>query len=398
MVAVIEFWIKGQPPTPSPPLPLTLTFDDLTDGGVNEVPHEALQGTLEFASRPPSPLFPWISVTPQSYTGTAILGSLFNYSVTASFDSWWDVAGFDVTVSWNNTLISLVDVFEGSFLRQGGASTSGWVNSTVDSVEVNYTKLSNPTPSTGTDSLFLLEFNVTYVASSYPTPTCAIALGPTDMISWPHPERPVAPWLGSNSTVDLNPPGCYITIINATYTAPAYKHDVGIGNVELSKTVVGVGFSINISVTAMNDGGLAEVFNVAVYANSLVIGTQQVNLNASSQTAFMFFWNTIGVAYDNYTISANASTVPGETNMTNNSFTGGVVAVSIPGDVIGGFKVNLMDLVTLALAYGSHCANYHYQGEPASPNWNPNADINNYGMVNLQDIVILANHYGQHYP
>jgi thiol-disulfide isomerase/thioredoxin len=71
--------------------------------------------------------------------------------------------------------------------------------------------------------------------------------------------------------------------------------------------------------------------------------------------------------------------------------------IRIPGDINGDGKVNLEDLVLLALAYGSHCANYHYQGEPASPNWNPNADINGDGIVSLADLVILAQHYGQHY-
>ncbi|MGA2309811.1 MAG: hypothetical protein ABSG57_09735 [Candidatus Bathyarchaeia archaeon] len=52
----------------------------------------------------------------------------------------------------------------------------------------------------------------------------------------------------------------------------------------------------------------------------------------------------------------------------------------------------------LANAYGSHRANYHYQGEPPSPNWNPNADVNNDGIVRLQDLVLLAVRYGQDDP
>lgn len=64
----------------------------------------------------------------------------------------------------------------------------------------------------------------------------------------------------------------------------------------------------------------------------------------------------------------------------------------------GDFKVGLTQLVILTNAYGSHCANYHYQGEPTSPNWNPNADVNDDGIVNLADLVIMANHYGQHHP
>ena len=57
-------------------------------------------------------------------------------------------------------------------------------------------------------------------------------------------------------------------------------------------------------------------------------------------------------------------------------------------------KVDLGDLVILAKAYASHCANYDYQGEPASPNWNTNADVNNDGTIDLTDLVSLAIHYG----
>jgi hypothetical protein len=62
---------------------------------------------------------------------------------------------------------------------------------------------------------------------------------------------------------------------------------------------------------------------------------------------------------------------------------------AIPGDLNGDFKVNLEDLVLLAQAYGS---------KPGYPNWNPNADIDNSGVVGLSDLVILALHYGQQYP
>jgi hypothetical protein len=63
--------------------------------------------------------------------------------------------------------------------------------------------------------------------------------------------------------------------------------------------------------------------------------------------------------------------------------------VTIPGDIDGDFKVKLVDLVILALAYGSR---------PGEPKWNPNADIDGDNVVGLSDLVILALHYGQHYP
>jgi parallel beta-helix repeat protein len=56
------------------------------------------------------------------------------------------------------------------------------------------------------------------------------------------------------------------------------------------------------------------------------------------------------------------------------------------GDVNHDNRVNLQDLVLLAIAYNS---------VPGNPKWNPNADLNGDGKVSLQDLVLMANHYGQ---
>jgi parallel beta-helix repeat protein len=61
----------------------------------------------------------------------------------------------------------------------------------------------------------------------------------------------------------------------------------------------------------------------------------------------------------------------------------------VPGDINGDSRVNLEDLVLLALAYGS---------KPGDPNWNRYADIDGDNIVGLSDLAILAQHYGQHNP
>jgi parallel beta-helix repeat protein len=58
------------------------------------------------------------------------------------------------------------------------------------------------------------------------------------------------------------------------------------------------------------------------------------------------------------------------------------------GDIDGHGEVTLIDLVPLAMAYGSR---------PGQPKWNPNADINNNGIVNFSDLVSLAKCYGKTY-
>jgi len=102
-----------------------------------------------------------------------------------------------------------------------------------------------------------------------------------------------------------------------------------------------------------------------------------------------FRWNTTGVIKGNYTISAHAWPVPGETNTADNVLTDGIVKVTIVGDVNGDGKVNIIDTFSVALAYGS---------EPGYPTWNPNYDINSDGKINLIDYFITALNYGKTDP
>lgn len=165
-------------------------------------------------------------------------------------------------------------------------------------------------------------------------------------------------------------------------------HDVAVVDVTSSKTVIGQGYSSQIYVRVANQGTFSENFNVTAYANTTAIGTQQADLNVVNQTILTFTWNTSGVAYGNYTLSAYAWPVPNEKNTANNNYIEGTIILTIPGDINGDFKVTRADLVLLASSYGS---------EPGEFNWNQNADIKGNGVVDLADLVILAIHYGQQY-
>jgi hypothetical protein len=163
-------------------------------------------------------------------------------------------------------------------------------------------------------------------------------------------------------------------------------HDVAV--TIQSKNVTSNSTSTSINVTTMNQGNTTETFNVTLYANTTNIGTQTVSLSNGSSTSLTFNWNTVGLDYGNYTITAYATPVPGETDTADNTFSCWIV-VTIPGDIDGNFKVSLADLVILAHAYGS---------KPGDSNWNPNADIDGNNIVGLSDLVILAQNYGQQYP
>ena len=100
-------------------------------------------------------------------------------------------------------------------------------------------------------------------------------------------------------------------------------------------------------------------------------GTQRgVKLDPGNQTTLTFTWNTTGFVKGNYVISANATTVPGETDTTDNTLTDGVVTVACPGDITGPTPnvpdgtVNMRDVSLVAKGFGANLVT-----DPASPKY-----------------------------
>jgi outer membrane protein assembly factor BamB len=167
------------------------------------------------------------------------------------------------------------------------------------------------------------------------------------------------------------------------------EHDVSIEGIIASKSVLGSGYSMGINVTAADLGSYTETLNLTAYANATIIGSENITLAAGISTTVTFTWNTTGLAYGNYTLSAYALLVLGETNTGNDNMTGGTVYVGIPGDINGDGIVDIYDGVIIAGAFNS---------QPGDHNWNPNADINGDGIVDIFDAVILAGNFNQRIP
>jgi len=170
-------------------------------------------------------------------------------------------------------------------------------------------------------------------------------------------------------------------------------HDVAVTNAASSKTVVGQGYDINVTVTLANQGGCPETFNVTFYANETIIGTlENVTLASGDFTTLTFTWNTTGFAKGNYTIWAYAWPVQDETDTADNTcYSTASVHVGTTSDINGDFKVDIKDLVLVIKYFGS------YPGHPTKP-WNPNADINSDNKIDIKDLVLVIKHFGEHYP
>jgi hypothetical protein len=181
----------------------------------------------------------------------------------------------------------------------------------------------------------------------------------------------------------------------AVVTSPTgLVHDVAVTNVKPFKTIVGAAKNCRINVTVTNEGNFTETFNLTLYAEitppASIIKTVTVsNLLIHETRNVTFTWNTTGFAKGNYTISAVAEPVPGETDTADNTFMDGWVKIAIYCDVNGDGIVDISDILDTALAFGS---------TPGQPRWNPNCDLDDNGIVDISDILEVALHYGETDP
>jgi hypothetical protein len=196
--------------------------------------------------------------------------------------------------------------------------------------------------------------------------------------------------LDGNDAGAVNPMNVTMDTDHTLHAVFLPHHDVSVINVaSLNKTIVCQGYSMNINVTVTNQGDYAETFNLTAYANATIIGSQNVTLPSGNFRTVTFTWNTTGFAKGNYTISAYAEPVQGETHTADNMLTDGIVKVTIVGDVNADGKVNLIDVFSVALAYGSY---------PGHPTWNPNYDVNDDHKIDLIDYFTAALSYGKTDP
>jgi len=177
---------------------------------------------------------------------------------------------------------------------------------------------------------------------------------------------------------------------NPTYTPrpPEEEHDVAIISVLPSRNLICMGSSMSINVIVENQGTCTEgeTTIISVYANAALVDESPIDLGSAEIATLSFSWNTAGFARGNYTISAYASPVGGETDLADNSFVDGKVKVTILGDVQGDAKVDIIDLLEMGKAFGS---------DPSKSSWNLYCDFNNDNKVDATDLLDLGENYGQ---
>jgi len=213
------------------------------------------------------------------------------------------------------------------------------------------------------------------------------------------PPCPGGNWMLVNFASWRPAPPCFAVIESAVVTSPLAEHDLAVINVTTSKQsclpapTIGRNYTLQINVTVENQGGYVESFFDVWTELSLgmpppiTVGPATVaSLGVGETVTLTFNWNTAGVAYGNYTVTGVVETVSGETDTGDNRLNDVYIFVTLPGDINGDKKVDILDAIKLANAFGS---------KSGDPRWNPNADINCDNKVNILDCIVLANYFGQ---
>jgi hypothetical protein len=207
------------------------------------------------------------------------------------------------------------------------------------------------------------------------------------MFNGPHQDQP-----GSDGIVDTN----FTIAVNNVDKYPLVKPFSGIGitDVITSRTVIAQGFTLNIDLRILNYGLYDELSTVTAYANTPAIATQAIALACRTSTAIVFTWNTTGWSKGNYTISAYVEPLQDEAETSDNTLGGGWVFVTIPGDVNGDKKVNILDCILIANHFGHAGGDGH---APGSKEWLDcvNCDINSDARTNVLDCIILSNNFNK---
>ena len=388
----MTFTIVSAPSPVNPTLTSVISLSPvstfLLDPNLNAVPNVSLGNvTFTFQFRAgPAPVTLTVSPSSQTFASNNFWnGTVFSEDVVVEYASGWALTNATTQLDYNNILTNVTSVtFDPIW------AASSWSEIVPGTLMLN---VSNPTsvPTNSTSALGIATINFMIIGQHSVPPE---PFGYSDVSTLHLHDFE----LGSNDSGLGYVP--FIIEVDGIVTVFAVAHDIAVTNVVTSKTIIGQGYSLNVNVTAANQGAYTETFNLTVYANTTYLASQNLTLLSGNSANVTFTWNTTNFVYGNYTISVYAGPILGETDTSNNNCTGGWVIVSLPGDLTGSNgwpdgKVDIRDV---------HYVAEHYGTTPSSPNWDPNCDVTGPtpgvpdGKVDIRDVNFVAVRYGDHYP
>jgi len=166
--------------------------------------------------------------------------------------------------------------------------------------------------------------------------------------------------------------------------------DVAVIDLTVDKTEVYPGELVNVTVKVENKGNLTESFTVMLtYNNHFIANITIQDLPPQAEQSASYIWNTTGFSPSyNESITAYAAPVPYERNINDNTFTDGIIKITLIGDVNGDGIVDIYDITLAAISFASNRGDLEY---------NERADINHDGTIDVFDLILIGLHFGEHY-
>lgn len=200
------------------------------------------------------------------------------------------------------------------------------------------------------------------------------------------------------------------SVFQASIVESSEVHDVAVTYVTAWPSRVLPLDVVHLNVTVENQGTSNESFNLTLYAaeNHTIQTVSVTDLSPAESETLTFVWYVSpGFAFEfmgwlfpppwpvdeplveNATIWAEADTVAGEVDISDNVYVDGAVTIVWwPLDVTGSGKIDIFDVVWLVGPYGCKLGDEGYH---------PMLDFNQDGKIDIFDIVILIGAYGAEY-
>lgn len=300
-LATVTFLVKEEGECP---LPLSNTRLTKFEGTIPEpvsIPHTSEDGYFKY------PL-PRLYVDPPSITdSTLVPGSSFTVNINTVEIG--DEEGkerylkaWEFYFSWDPNLLNATNVVEGSFLNQNGTRPTDFLsqtNQTEGYVHANCTLVASVLGANGSGTIATITFQVEATGETFLN-------------------------LYKTKLVDIENAPIIHTVRDGYFKNEI--RDIVITKVEAFPTTAKAGDHVTINVTVKNGGGVTETsIDISLMTPSppsptyVLIGTKSIpSLSPDQEKTLTFSWNTKKVSGGEYTIRAQASSVPGETDTANN--------------------------------------------------------------------------------
>jgi len=233
-----------------------------------------------------------------------LVGESFTINVTVANVT--NLYGWEFKLYYNNTMLNGTSISEGEFLKSHGETFFEEINFT-DTYNATHgilwatcSLLGNVSGINGSGALA----NIVFECKQFGNSTLSFGYSK----------------LGDPGGIEIQ----HVTVDGSVETLP---HNIAIISVTASTLEPYVGQIVNIDVVVRNEGNYTETFNLTAFYNNNSIETKRiVDMSPLSQTTTTFGWDTIGLTPNiNYTIKAEASIIPEETNIADNVFVDGKV-------------------------------------------------------------------------